>query len=79
LNLKGYFDSVLKSSLKFIVEKWCLTRTPTCPESVGQKLSTANGSRLQKTCGVISCASLFSVSLSSFEVRQKIVQCRVNV
>lgn len=44
-DFKGCFDSVLKSSLKFIVEKWCLTQTPRCPESVGQKLSTAKSRR----------------------------------
>lgn len=34
LSLNGYFDSILKSSLKFILGKWCLTQTPTHPKSV---------------------------------------------
>lgn len=73
-DLKGCFDSVLKSSLKFIVGKWCLTQTPRCPESVGQKLSTAKSRRAvgcKKPMELSAMPHCFQLSLSSFEARQK--------
>lgn len=67
------FRFSFQSFLKFAVEKWFLNWTPRCPESIGQKRSTAKSSR---TVGCerpmeLSAIPQFSVGLSSFEVRQK--------